>query len=502
MIERYEDKILTETWSLGNKAAMWQEVELAVILARVQLGQLAIDIFDRINDILRPKPVDIKQWLAYENELKHDLNAFIKERKKNLPEDLRRYVHDGITSYDTEEPAFARILSDACTHVLNEAGILESGLIILAKKYCFTPMNARTHGQEAEMQSFGARCLTWLVELRLGIDRLGQSMDNLKFSRLSGAIGKYGAVSPELEEKALGILGLKPFYGATQIAPRGLYLPTAQALSQICQAVDKIALDIRLMARSGKPLVQEPFSKLQTGSSAMPQKKNTINTEKIAGMARLAKAYARAIEDNLSTWEERAIEQSSCERIAWPDLTHVTSHAIQTLTKVLKGLKVYPDNMLWEIVNSRGCYAAGQAKDWLKEHGVEVGIDEDSAYRIVQLAAFNAHRANLWATDLREAPIGSLDDADRVLSQFGRSGDCRTVSGRSIWDIIQGGLRHTEELAPTAEQVEVWNKALQKLFLNDSKLKEWYELFQPSYLLRNEPFLFQKIIGWTPGTPE
>ena len=161
--------------------------------------------------------------------------------------------------------------------------------------------------------------------------------------------------------------------------------------------------------------------------------------------------------------------------------------------------------MLWEIVNSRGCYAAGQAKDWLKAHGAEVGIDEDSAYRIVQLAAFNVHEPSDWAKRLRENPADSFGPEDLLLAsaKYKYNNSTGSVGRDSIQNLIaRGELWFTDELAPTVEQIQVWNETLQKLFANDVLLKEWQELFQPSYLLRNERFLFQKIIGWTPGTPE
>jgi adenylosuccinate lyase len=502
MIKRYSNEKLTALWSNENKVAMWLEVELAVIEARESLGIIPVGTYDRIKEPLNARPVEIVRWLAFEKELHHDLNAFVKERKENLQEELRRYFHDGITSYDTEEPAFALILADSCECVFSEITLLESEIIRLAKKYCFTPMNARTHGQEAEMQSFGARCLTWLVELRLGKERLVQSVDNLHHSRLSGAIGKYNdKVTPDLEKVTLGILGLEPFYGATQVAPRSLYLPTAQALCEVVQAVNKIAHDIRLSARSGKPLMQEPFGKMQTGSSAMPQKKNTILTERIAGMERLARGYLHAIEENSFTWEERAIEQSSCERVAWPDLFHVTVYTLQTLTKVLRGLQVYPDNMLWEIINSRGCYAAGQAKDWLKEKGSVVGIDEESAYRIVQLAAFNAHEPNVWAKEKRAGSAASLEEADSFLGQA-EAAFAQEVTKDMRMIIARCSLKTSDQLAAQVGQVDCWNDDLKNLFSDKELVKDWMKLFKPSYLLRHEPFLFQKILGWTPGDLE
>lgn len=497
MIKRYNDSRLVSLWSDENKVAMWQKVELAVIKARALQGKYPLEIYQRIFDALTAKPVNINRWLEIEKNIHHDLNAFVAERKENMSEDLRRHFHDGITSYDTEEPALALILFDSCECVIKEIIHLEDEIISMAKKYCFTPMNARTHGQEAEMQSFGARCLTWLTELRLGAKRLVESRINLRVSKLSGAIGKYGTISPELEKEALEILNLEPFYGATQIVPRSLYLPTAQALCQVTQAVNKIAHDIRLCARSGKPLMQEPFGKKQTGSSAMPQKKNPILTEKIAGMERIAVGCLTMIQANSLTWEERAIEQSSCERVAWPDLFQATIHTTQTLIKVLKGLKVYPDNMLWEIINSRGCYAAAQAKDWLKENGPKVGIDEESAYRIVQLAAFNVHEPSELAEKIREKPSDSFTAADvNLLEAYAEH--LHPTGYITLGEIIpKGSLRCSKQLDHTPETVAWWNKALLELFRSDyDLLVEWNDLFRPSHLLCGEEILFKEILDW------
>lgn len=497
MIPRYSDPKMTAIWSDENKFDRWQKVELAIIEARTKLRLVSGEIFFEITNSLEQKPINIERINAIERETNHDMIAFVKERKENLVVHLRRYFHDVVTSYDIEEPALALILIEACHHVLMEIAKLDEQLVRLAKRYCFTPMNARTHGQEAEVQSFGARCLTWLAELRFLRDRLEENVDRLEYSKISGAIGKYNAkLTPELEETALGLLGLKTFSGATQIIPRSHYIATAQVLCNIVQVIEKIAHDIRLSARSGKPLMQEPFGKKQTGSSAMPQKKNPIGSEKLSGMSRLAQGYLVAIQQNLFTWEERAIEQSSCERIVWPDLCHVTVHSIVTLTKILTGLRVYPDNMLWEIKNSRGCYAAAQAKDWLKEKGEPFGIDEEAAYRIVQLAAFNAHEPGPFEKELRSTTISSMMMVDSVYFNSLRKTD---VAPGSIEGIISSGLlRATEELSHAEYTVANWNRILRRMF-NTSVLKsEWSRLFDLSSFLIHEKVLFKKILDWTP----
>lgn len=494
MIERYESPTQKQIWSTQRKLSAWQNVELAVIRARANLGLIPRETSDAIEIALKAAPFNIERWLALEAEMNHDLNAFVTERKENLPEDLRRFFHDQLTSYDTEEPAFALILREAVLNILSEVRFLDQHISTRAVEHRYTIMNARTHGQEAEMQSFGKRCLTWLQALRLSAKRLTQSLEPLKFTKLSGAIGNYGSISPELEKAALDILGLVPFFGATQIIPRELYLPVAQALSQIVQSVDKIALDIRLMAQSGRCLVQEPFGKKQTGSSAMPHKKNTITTERLKGMARMAIGFHHMIEPNIETWEERAIEQSSVERVAWPDLFHITYRAVKDLQRIIIGMNVYPDNMLREIIDSRGCYAAAVAKDFLKQKGSDVGLSESDCYRLVQLAAFNVFRPDTWAKQIREKPADSLDTSDAMFN-YARD-DWRPARTISICDLILGGnLKVLPELSPTEDEVERWNTALLNLFYEKETQDEWRKLFMPSHLLRNENHLFREILG-------
>ena len=501
MIKRYEDEELAWIMSDEFKVAKWQDVELACIEAKVILKQVSQIIFSAIRRKLSETAVSLKKMETLEKILHHDLNAFVEERRKKLPKSLRRYLHDGNTSYDIEEPAFALILREAVLYILTLADNLERELIHLAKKHRFTPMNERTHGQEAEMESLGGRYLSYIAQLRLGIKRLRDSLKNLEYSKFSGAIGRCGStkLSWRLERETLKILGLKPFYGATQIIPRELYLATAQALCQIVQTINKIALDMRLASRSGKPTLREKFGRFQMGSSAMPHKKNPINWEKLKGMERLARNLCHVIEEGIETWEARSIEMSSAERVAWPDLCHTTAHAIKVLTEGLKGLQVYPDNMLWEIWNSRGCYASGLVKDWLKENGNSVGLSKD-AYRISQHVAFQAHAPSFAAKYLRTNPPRSLREADRNLRQFEAVAvqPDEVLRGKmNIRDLISSGSLEIISDEGSADQATIdrWNSSLQRLFADKRKLREWKKLFAPSFLLRNEAFLFRKILG-------
>jgi len=493
MISRYEKEGIRMVWSEENKVSLWQEVELAVLCMKVHFAGLAWEIYKKIHDILKGNSIDLAWWKNREKETRHDLDAFLDERRRFLPAELQHYLHEDMTSYDTEESAFIEMLKRSIGLVKQELNELKKVLDAMARKYRYTIMMARTHGQEAQLQSFGKRCLTWLKDLMIDEFNLDKSSENLLYSRLSGAIGNYGGLSPEVELGALTILGFKPFYGATQIMPRELYAPIAQALCQIVQTLDKIATDIRLGARSGNPIYQEPFGKKQKGSSAMPHKKNTISTEQIEGMARMAKGYMNMVLDNIKTWEERAIEQSSVERVAWPDLFHVIVHSLDTMTRVLKDLTVYPDNMMREIINSRGCYASTEVKKFLAEKGVNFGLSAEEAYRIVQLAGFNAFSPSPRDIQIRQRLPISLMEADCVLSTFRER---QSVEQISIEDIItEAKIEVSPELAARLEEVNKWNDILKRIFQDNANLVAFCHNFSISYLLRNEEIIFKEILG-------
>jgi adenylosuccinate lyase len=494
MIPRYANKDVDRIWANENKLRLWQETELAVIQARVSLGMLHKEDFRLIDSALRANVIDIDWWLAREEQTKHDLNAFLDERMRFLAPELQRHFHKDMTSYDTEEPAFAKMLSETLVVLGKFIGPVMGVLADMAKRYRYTIMNGRTHGQEAELQSFGKRCLTWRRGIQLSADAIEVAARGLGYSKLSGAIGNYRGLKPEVEAEALRILGLKPFYGATQIMPRELYASLAQAITQLVMSANKVALDIRLGARSGQPIYQEPFGKLQMGSSAMPHKKNTINCEQVEGMARMAQGYNQMILANLSTWEERAIEQSSVERVAWPDLFHVAIQALKVLHKVLSGLQVYPDNMMLEIVGSCGCYASSEAKEFLREVGAEHGLTSKDAYCIVQLAAFNAFEATQWQQNVRKYPCQNMQDMDVFLSDAISTSRC-SAQRLSIQDIIsKGTLEVSPQLNATREQVQLWNGILSKIFCDSATAERWDGIFKPSHLLAGEATLFEQLL--------
>lgn len=494
MIERYENKKIAKIWSTGNKLEHWQKVELAVIKAREELGMIPQGTHDGIKAFLQENPVskasNISWWKERDEAIHHDLNAFLDERLRFIPQELHQYWHKAMTSYDTEEPAFSLLLLSSVIVVEMKARKMKNMLMEMAKKYKYVPMMARTHGQEAKIQSFGKRCFDWYVNVSLALTEIDRVKKLLFNSKLSGAVGNYQGLSREEEEVALKLLCLQPFPGVTQIMPRIIHMPLANALVMLVSALTQIAEDVRLAARSGNPLMQEPFGKLQKGSSAMPHKKNTITCEQQIGMLTMAKGFNSMLVDRTTTWEERAIEQSCVERIAWPDLFHVVMRSLKNMDKVCSGLRVYPDNMMKEIINSRGCYASEEAKDFLKECGSKYGLAHEDAYRIVQLASFMVHGVDMFRQSLRCKLPNSAKSAQSQMDKL-REHERHQDNYDSIESVIsQARLQKVADFDYSDEEIALWNKILKKIFKVKKNQKQWAKLFTIKYQLRGEKDLF------------
>ncbi len=487
MIERYQDSRIAAVWSLENKYKLWQDVELAFLRAQVSLGQLEQAQFDQIKTALEAAPINAGEIHEIEQKTRHDLNAFVEERRQHIPKELQRFFHRGNTSYDTEEPAMALMLQASYDVVAEELGKLQDALQEQAGKHHHTVMFARTHGQEAELQTFGKRLLGYFADLEVDKFVLHTAHGTVGFSKFSGATGNYTTVSPDTERATLKELDLEPFVGATQIVPREVYTPLAMALVQLTQTIHKIALGIRLGGRSGRPLCHEPFGKGQMGSSAMPHKKNTIITEQLEGMARLALGYGVQLMQNISTWEERAIEQSCVERVAWPDLFHVTVHSLKRLTYVISGLVVYPQNMFLEVAESGGIYASNEAKGLLKELGQRFDLADEDAYRIIQLAAFTSFEGKqLHGYKIPQ----TLEDTDTALEDFGP--ETPFIDFKEV--VVEGRLAVSPHLQADQEMVDRWNSILRKIFNVPENWERWQKIFQPSYILRNEVHIYNDLL--------
>ncbi len=492
MIPRYAHGGISQLFSDEQKVARWDAVELAVIAARVELDLTTASAYEEIAAQLKAHPCDIRWWHTREAETKHDLTAYIDERLRHIPHALHAEWHKDMTSYDTEDAAATRALLDAAELVHADVKKLIQLLRSIALQYRYTPMLERTHGQWAKLRSFGGRVLTWLKPLSFALSQLEHALLSCQYSRISGAIGNYGGeLSPQIEQLALRKLKLVPFYGATQILPRIVQAPLAQALRLVAEALAQIATDFRLGSRSGCPLWHEPFGKKQKGSSAMPHKKNPINTEQMGGMLNLVRGYESSILASMQTWEGRAIEQSCVERTAWPDLFHAVLRMTSVMNRVISGMVVYPDNMVREIGESRGTYASDEAKNMLARECGKRDVPFETAYRIMQAASFIAFKPNAYWHSIRTKELESLTDADLYAHSLHPAQEMRGID-----DIIaKAELVPVDEIDVTAEHAETWNALLRRIFESDSVRNEWSKLFAPSYLLKNEGFLFASILN-------
>ncbi|MEI7792814.1 MAG: lyase family protein [Candidatus Berkelbacteria bacterium] len=494
MHERYDKPEINEIFGNESLLASWWEVEKAVMRARVGLNLMPIEDFRTICRCLEENPASIAEWKDRDSKMHHDLNAFISERMRFIPENLQSWFHREMTSYDTEEAAF----SEKILHSLffYEKAIMELMEIIKVQafKYRYTPMMADTHGQWADPQSFGKRLAGWYRELYEGLLGLRELKNKLRFSKLSGFVGNYTGITPEIEKAALQNLGFEPYYGATQIVPRTLFAPIASSIATLSKSIFNIAMSIRLGARSASTLFQEPFGKLQKGSSAGPQKRNPINCEKACGMDILISGYAGMILRCCETWEERDIAHSCVERVAWRDIFHASIHQAEVMAKVIKGLVVYPNRMVMEIAATNGCYAANVAKEQLKEWGASYGLTAENCYRIVQLAAFN-----LTQLQHDQCKSDSFAEADDLLFAAKLH---KPDHEMTIQRVIRFGLlKHCHTLDTSEETIKDWNIKLSAIFDNEDVVSRWNEVFSLEYLLRNEDVIFEKVFDETkPGS--
>jgi len=400
MIERYEDKKIKKLWSDQNKFNEWFKAEMAVVQARVNFREIPPIILSRIE--ARAK-FTVERVKEIESKTHHDLASFVQAVQESLDPDLRGFIHSGgVTSYDIEEPAMARIIISSIEHVHDIINMFLDTLKRKAVKYKNLIVIGRTHGQHAEPISLGIRFLNYLDAVERASLKLEDAKLEMYSSKISGAVGVYGhGLTPELEQEALSILGLKRARIATQIIPRDRIANVLSAIAILGATLENIALDFRLSGLSEIHELQEPFSKGQKGSSVMPHKKNTINTEKVSGLSRLLRSYLTAALENIPTWFERDISHSSVERVILPDSFHTISHMIAVLDEVIEDMVVNEQDIERNLTSTMGTAITPEVKDLM----IQYGTDPEIAYSVCQELAFQAQKTKECFLDLLEKDI-------------------------------------------------------------------------------------------------
>jgi adenylosuccinate lyase len=395
---------MAEVWSDERKLATWLDVELAAVDAWAELGVVTRDAAATIR--ARAVPPTPERVAELERETGHDLAAFVDAAQAELGED-GRWLHYGLTSSDVIDTALALQLRDAGSLLLETLARALGAVTARAEEHRLTICIGRTHGVHAEPTTFGLKLAGWAFELDRGRERLRSALEDVRFGKLSGAVGTYSVTDPELERIACERLGLEPEPVSTQIVPRDRHAALLSALALVASSLDRFATEIRHLARTEVREVQEPFGKGQKGSSAMPHKRNPIVAERICGLARVVRAAAQVGLENVALWHERDISHSSAERVVIPDAFLALDYMLDRFAWLVDGLVVLPERMRANLEAGHGLFFSQRVLLAL----VEAGLPRDEAYRLVQEHALRAWDEGL---DFRELVEGDPRIAGRI----------------------------------------------------------------------------------------
>ena len=375
MIDRYSRPKMKKVWSDENKYQKWLKVEIAVCQAWTDEGVIPSEDMEK----LRHAQIDTPLMQKVLEETRHDVTAFIRSVTDGLGEE-GRWIHLGLTSHDVWDTATNLQLVEAADLLLAEVDKLRDVLREQALEHKDTPMIGRTHGIHAEPITFGLKLALWWDEMTRQKERLEQAREGIAVGKISGAVGTHATVPPSIEEKVCDELGLKVAPISNQVVQRDRHAHLVTVIANIAASLEKFATEIRHLQRTEVREVEEPFRSGQTGSSAMPHKRNPELTERVCGLARLIRGFAVTALENLALWHERDISHSSAERIILPDACLALDYILDLFTGVMQGLRVYPEHMMANMESTRGLVFSQRVLLAL----VEKGMSRQDAYKVVQ----------------------------------------------------------------------------------------------------------------------
>ncbi|MEN6441382.1 MAG: adenylosuccinate lyase [Syntrophobacter sp.] len=404
MIERYTRPEMGRIWTLENKYRKWLDVELAVCEALCEAGRIPPEDFANIKEKAN---FDIKRIEEIELETQHDVIAFLTSVAEFVGPSAR-FVHEGLTSSDVLDTSLGLLLTEASDLLLQDMDKLLAVLRKRAFEYKDTVQMGRSHGIHAEPVTFGLKIAVWYSEMERNLARLRDARESIRVGKISGAVGTFANISPEIEASVCQKLGLNAAAVSTQIIQRDRHAHFFTTLALIGCSVEKIATEIRLLQHTEIREVEEYFAAGQKGSSAMPHKRNPIASENLSGLARLLRGNAMSAMENVPLWHERDISHSSVERVIAPDSTILLDYILCRLTRVLDRLTVYPDNMKNNLESTGNLFFSQQVLLAL----VDKGVSREDAYRMVQRNAMS-----VWAKrgELRQE-LKSDPEVARLLS--------------------------------------------------------------------------------------
>jgi adenylosuccinate lyase len=380
-----------------NRFAQWLEVELAASEALAETGQVPREAAQALR---RHAAFDLARIAQIEREVKHDVIAFTTAVSEKLAAagaaDASRWLHYGLTSNDIVDTAQALVLVEASSLIAKEARALADSLARRAHEFQHTPQIGRTHGIHAEPITFGLKLALWFDEVTRGLARFETAAEDLRIGKISGAVGTFGHIGPEAEERICERLGLEPAPIASQVIARDRHAAWIASLALIAGTLEKIALEIRHLQRTEVREAEEPFSEGQKGSSAMPHKRNPVTAEQICGLARVIRGNVNPALEDIALWHERDISHSSVERVILADSAILADYMLAKTRWLIDGLRVYPERMQRNLDATRGLIFSGQ----LLLDLAAAGMLREQAYRLVQ-----AHAMAAWDAggDFRDA---------------------------------------------------------------------------------------------------
>ncbi len=385
MIERYSRPEMKRVWSDENKFAKWLEVEMAVCDAWSELGVIPREVVPKI----KLAKCNLKRMEEILKETHHDMTAFLGSVAESLG-DESRFIHLGLTSSDVIDTALSLQLIEAVEILTQDIKSLISVLAKRAMEHKYTVMIGRTHGIHAEPISFGLKLALWVEEMRRNLQRLTEAKKIIAVGKISGATGTYATVPPEVEEKACAKLKLAPAPISSQVLQRDRHAQFVTTLAITASSLEKFATEVRALQKTETREVEEPFSAGQTGSSAMPHKRNPELCERICGLARLVRGYALTSMENIALWHERDISHSSTERITLPDSCFLLDYCLALFISVMNGLQVYPEKMKQDMELTKGLIFSQRVMLAL----INKGLSRQTAYKLVQRNAMKAWKDN------------------------------------------------------------------------------------------------------------
>jgi len=450
MIERYSRPQMKKIWSDENKFDQWLKVEIAVCEAWAELGEIPREDIVKI----RKASCNLKRVAEFLKVTHHDMTAFLNSVAESLGTESR-FIHLGLTSSDVMDTALSLQLTQAAHILTKDVAELISVMENKAVEHQYTIMMGRTHGVHAEPTTFGLKMALWTEEMKRNSQRLAEAAKSISVGKISGAVGTYASVPPQIEKIACAKLGLTPAPISSQIVQRDRHAQFLTTLAIIASSLEKFATEIRSLQRTEVLEVEEPFEEGQTGSSAMPHKRNPELCERICGLARLIRGHALTSLENIALWHERDISHSSTERIILPDSCLAVDYMLSIFTSIMKGLKVYPENMRHNIELTQGLIFSQRVLLAL----INKGLTREEAYKMVQDNAMKSWqgRENFLALlrmdkrithYLTEDELKSLFDYNYYLKYvdtvFERLGLTKTKRGK------KAGKTGSTELAPRA----------------------------------------------------